>query len=101
MRCTTPWRSTQMSSDVTCVVTVYSFRLRGLPGRAEHEIVIGHRVISLRKLKALLREHPAQAGLGAAKHETEMTEVTISFLDIGQRQVITAPAQSSPEFGLG
>lgn len=44
---------------------------------------------------------PARAARGSARLERLATSLTVSFLDIGTRQVITAPARAIPQYGRG
>jgi hypothetical protein len=75
----------------------------------------GIKVIGLAKLdkqdlahiRALVRHSggkiiiEAEPGGSAVKAQTQLTTVTVSFLGIGQRQVITVPAHAIPTYGLG
>jgi hypothetical protein len=75
----------------------------------------GTKVIGLAKLgkqdlahiRALVRKSggkiiiEAEPGGSAVRAQTQLTTVTASFLGIGQRQVIRAPAHAIPTYGLG
>jgi hypothetical protein len=67
----------------------------------------GSRVrVPVQKIEVLLRMHgrlhPGQAaGASGGRREVQVTQLTVSFLDIGQRQLITAPAHSIPVYAKG
>jgi hypothetical protein len=61
----------------------------------------------LRHIRVLLRKSgrkiiiEAEPGGSAIKAQTRLTTMTVSFLRIGQRQVIRVPAHAIPTYGLG
>jgi hypothetical protein len=86
--------------------TMIVYPLNGLPGRLKSLIRKDARAITLQKIEVLLRRHdrlhPAQgADASGGRREVQVTQLTVSFLDIGQRQLITAPAHSIPVYALG
>jgi hypothetical protein len=86
--------------------TVIVYPLNSLPG-LKSLVRKGERVrVPVQKIEVLLRtQHRLHlwraAGAGAGRREVQVTQLTVSFLDIGQRQLITAPAHSIPVYGLG
>jgi hypothetical protein len=86
--------------------TMIVYPLGSLPKGLKLLIRKGERAVTLRKIEELLRKHyrlhPGQsAGATGGGREVQVTQLTVSFLDIGQRQVITAPAHSIPVYALG
>jgi hypothetical protein len=68
-------------------------------------VVAGKKTVTLQKLGKLIWEyrlgHPGIRSAGRGQRQVQTTTLTVSFMDIGQREVITAPAHSIPQFGLG
>ncbi len=85
--------------------TVFVAPLRTLPGRLKHPITRMGYASTLQKVERLVRMSRKRAAenraAGAGRPEVEVTLYTVSFLDIGQRQLITAPAHSIPVYALG
>jgi hypothetical protein len=89
--------------------TMYVVPLRIVPGRHKDVIIPIRSAYTLQKVGRLLRRYWKRAvqspGQSQAERtgrpEVEVTEYAVSFLDIGQRQVITVPAHSIPVYALG
>jgi hypothetical protein len=86
--------------------TMIVYPLNGLPPGLRLLKRKGARAITLQKIEELLqnhhRLHPAQdAGASGGRREVQVTQLTVSFLDIGERQLITPPAHSIPVYALG
>jgi hypothetical protein len=94
----------RMSISLQETTIVYPFRLQGLP-RGLRRLLVGHTAYTLQKIEKLLktfRRHPGKtAGASGGRREVQVTQLTVSFLDIGQRQLITAPTHSIPVYALG
>jgi hypothetical protein len=103
----------RMTLTLRQVSTVYPFTLGMRHGK--RYLIVGGRAIVLSRrmtpklLRAVLRHwlllgrrhHPAAGRTGSGQIQVQVTTLTIGFLDIGQPQVITPPARSIPQFGLG
>jgi hypothetical protein len=93
----------RMSISLRQTMVVYA--LGSLPGKLRLLIRSGARAITLQKIEVLLRHdrlRPGQrAGANGGRRVVQVTQLTVSFLDIGQRQLITAPTHSIPVYALG
>ena len=85
--------------------TMIVYPLRGIAGKVRILSRGRVRAITLQKIEELLknsRRHPAQSvGASSGRREVQVTQLTVSFLDIGQRELITVPAHSIPVYALG
>ncbi len=85
--------------------TMIVYPLHSLPPGLKRLIRGSKYVITLQKIEELLkayRLHPGQsAGATGGRREIQVTQLTVSFLDIGQRQLITVPAHSIPVYAQG
>jgi hypothetical protein len=94
----------RMTLSLRQVNIVYPFNPRTLPAQLKRELTIG-KTVTMKKIELLIRaygrDHPALAGGGRAQRQVVLTTLTVSFLDIGQPQVITAPRHAIQQFGLG
>jgi hypothetical protein len=86
------------------VVRPFTFNPRTLPTQLKRELANG-RTITVNKIQALIRAYarhqPALTGGGRAQRQVVLTTLTVSFLDIGQPEVITPPRHAIQQFGLG
>jgi hypothetical protein len=83
-------------ADGTMIITVPTKALAAalrakLKKEHGHMVANGHRVII----------HLAPPGSGAARHETQITALTVTFSGIGQPQRITAPRHAIQQYGQG
>ncbi len=85
--------------------TMIVYPLHSLPPGLKRLIRRGERIITLKKIEYLLKEYRLHAGqrggANAGRREVQVTQLTVSFLDIGQHQVITVPAHSIPVYAQG
>jgi hypothetical protein len=89
----------KMSATLRGSVVVYGFRLRSLPRSARHVIINGRRA-KVQTLWQYLKRHPGAGGT-KGRREPQVTRLTVTFLDIGQHEVIRAPAHAIQQYAHG